>query len=84
MLVQNVSVSGSTFSKSKQRFKFRSTNATEYNVALDKYENCIKQVYASIIGLDYTPSKDEFKKMVLKKINGTDPNNKSLRCGTKD
>ena len=79
MLVQNISVTDSNFSRSKQRFKASAINSAEYNMVLDKYANAIRKVDASIIGLDYTPSKDEFKEMVLKKINRTDSNIKTFK-----
>lgn len=79
MLVQNISVSGSTFSKSKQRFKSSSTNASEYNGVLDKYENSIKKVYASILNLDYKPDKASFKQMVMSEIEGTSSNTKTFK-----
>ena len=79
MLVQNVSVTDINFSKAKSRFKSSATNSSEYNEVLDKYANAIRKVNASIIGLDYAPSKDEFKQLVNKEINGTDSNVKNFR-----
>ena len=79
MLVQNVSVTDINFSKAKSRFQPSSINATEYNGVLDKYANRIKKVYASILNLDYTPSKEEFKAMVVKQINGTESSVKNFK-----
>ena len=52
MIVQNIRVNKTDFSKQKQRFKPASTNAFEYNEVLNKYENTIKKLYANIINFD--------------------------------
>mgnify|MGYP004408564077 CR=1 FL=1 len=65
MIVQNIRVNKTDFSKQKQRFKPASTNAFEYNEVLNKYENTIKKLYANIINLDPRPSPSSFKEMVI-------------------
>tara|TARA_R100000655_G_scaffold107648_1_gene158366 strand:- start:1959 stop:3089 length:1131 start_codon:yes stop_codon:yes gene_type:complete len=79
MLVQNVSVTDVNFSKAKSRFKSSATNSSEYNKVLDKYTNAIRKINASIMGFDHAPSKDEFKQLVNKEINGTDYKVKNFR-----
>jgi len=79
MLVQNISVSRSDFSKQKQRFKPSTVNSLEYNMVLDKYENTIKKVYAQILNLDAVLDRNTFKKMIIDEIQGLSHNKKSFK-----
>jgi len=79
MIVQNIRVNKTDFSKQKQRFKPASTNAFEYNEVLNKYENTIKKLYANIINFDPRPSPSLFKEMVIDDIKGLSHSQKSFK-----
>ena len=79
MIVQNIRVNKTDFSKQKQRFKPASTNAFEYNEVLNKYENTIKKLYANIINFDSIPDSTTFKQMVIDDIKGLSHSQKSFK-----
>lgn len=70
-IVKGVSPKTNTFSTKKQRFKSMSTNATEYNTHLDKYDSIIKELYAKQKTAGNILPKTDFLKLVEATVSGT-------------